>query len=139
MYKCLRTVAAGFAVMMAACGLSRGINAAVLSITIPQAGAPAACPLIMGTARNPDGDVLSINRQCVELNGRPWIPVAGEFHYVRYPRRDWLTELRKMKAGGINVVSTYVFWIYQEEQKGVWDWRGRRDLRAFLEDCKKVF
>ncbi len=138
MYKCLRTVAAGFAVMMAVCGLSRGINAAVLSIIIPQAGAPAACPLFMGTARNPDGAVLSINRQCIELNGKPWIPVAGEFHYVRYPRRDWLTELRKMKAGGINVVSTYVFWIYQEEQKGVWDWRGRRDLRAFLEDCKKV-
>ncbi len=138
MYKLLRTVASGFAVMMAVCGLSHNLNAAVLSVTIPQSGVPQACPLIMGTARNPSGDVLSINRQCIELNGKPWIPVAGEFHYVRYPRRDWLTELRKMKAGGINVVSTYVFWIYQEEQKGVWDWRGRRDLRAFLKDCRKV-
>ena len=138
MYKWLRTVAAGCAVMMAVCGLSHDLNAAVLSVTIPQAGVPQACPLVMGTARNPDGAVLSINRQCIELNDKPWIPVAGEFHYVRYPRRDWLTELRKMKAGGINVVSTYVFWIYQEEQKGVWDWRGRRDLRVFLKDCKKV-
>ncbi len=138
MYKWFRTLAAGFAVMVAARGLSHGLHAAVLSVTIPQAAAPRKCPLVMGTARNPDGDVLSINRQCIELNGKPWIPVAGEFHYVRYPRRDWLTELRKMKAGGINVVSTYVFWIYQEEQRGVWDWRGRRDLRAFLKDCKKV-
>jgi hypothetical protein len=119
-------------------GICRRADARILDITIPQAGVPKACPLVMGTARNPHGDMLSINRQCVELNGKPWIPVAGEFHYVRYPRRDWLTELRKMKAGGINVVSTYVFWIYQEEQKGVWDWRGRRDLRAFLEDCQKV-
>ena len=127
-----------FAAALMALGLGPKINAAPLSITIPQAGAPAACPLIMGTARNPSGDVLSINRQCVELNGRPWVPVAGEFHYVRYLRRDWLTELRKMKAGGINVVSIYVFWIYQEEQKGVWDWRGMRDLRAFLKDCQRV-
>jgi hypothetical protein len=114
------------------------VHATELNITIPAAGDPAACPLVMGAAQSPTHGVLSINQQCIELNGKPWIPVAGEFHYVRYPRRDWLTELRKMKAGGINVVSTYVFWIYQEEQKGVWDWRGRRNLRAFLKDCQKV-
>ena len=126
------------ATILMASGISRHVGAQILSITIPRVGAPKACPLAMGTARNPRGDILSINRQCIELNGKPWIPVAGEFPYVRYPRRDWLTELRKMKAGGINVVSMYLFWIYQEEQKGVWDWRGRRNLRAFLKDCQKV-
>jgi hypothetical protein len=138
MRNALYVLAALFSAVLMASGLGREIHAATLSITIPRVGAPKASPLVMGTARNPRGDIISINRQCIELNGKPWIPVAGEFHYVRYPRRDWLTELRKMKAGGINVVSTYVFWIYQEEQKGVWDWRGRRNLRAFLKDCQKV-
>ena len=88
-----------FFVVLMESGLGQEIHAATLSIAIPRVGAPKACPLVMGTARNPQGDILSINRQCIEHNGKPWIPVAGEFHYVRYPRRDWLTELRKMKAG----------------------------------------
>src|SRR5580704_2794582 len=44
-------------------------------------------------------------------NGKPWIPVMGEFHFSRYPNAEWRDELLKMKAGGITLVSTYVFWI----------------------------
>ncbi len=43
-----------------------------------------------------------------------------------------------MKAGGISVVSTYVFWIHHEEEKGVFDWSDRRSLREFLELVKEV-
>ena len=113
-------------------------SGAMLTIRITKVPAPDPCPLIMGAARSSSGATLAINRQYIELDGKPWIPVAGEFQYVRYPRDKWLSELRKMKAGGINVVSTYVFWIYQEPQKDRWDWQGRRSLRTFLEDCQKV-
>ena len=31
-----------------------------------------------------------------------------------------------MKAGGIDIVSTYVFWIHHEEIEGQFDWTERR-------------
>jgi beta-galactosidase len=46
--------------------------------------------------------------------------------------------LLKMKAGGITVVSTYVFWIHQEEEQGKFDWTGQRSLRDFLLLCQDL-
>lgn len=76
-----------------------------------------------------------MNSQYLVLDGKPWLPVMGEFHYARYPEKDWETEILKMKAGGVQIVSTYVFWIYHEEVEGQFDWSGRRDLRRFVELC----
>ncbi len=90
----------------------------------------------MGGA-NPDGVEINANSRYLTLSGKPWYPVIGEFHFARYPREQWEQELLKMKAGGITVVATYVFWIYHEEEEGKWDWTGDRDLRAFVELCKK--
>ena len=42
-----------------------------------------------------------------------------------------------MKAGGINTVSTYVFWIHHEEEQGKFDWSGQRSLRDFLRLARK--
>jgi beta-galactosidase len=42
-----------------------------------------------------------------------------------------------MKAGGVQVVSTYIFWIHHEEIEGQFDWTGQRDLRHFVELCKE--
>ncbi len=69
---------------------------------------------------------------------RPIFPVAGEFHYSRFAAEGWEDELRKMKAGGLTAVSTYVFWIMQERVEGTFDWTGRRDLRRFIEFCGKL-
>jgi len=33
----------------------------------------------------------------------------GEFHYARYAESGWEEEILKMKAGGVQVVSTYIF------------------------------
>lgn len=40
-----------------------------------------------------------------------------------------------MKAGGITIIATYVFWIHHEEEEGVWNWSGNRDLRSFVRIC----
>jgi beta-galactosidase len=87
--------------------------------------------------QSPDGHALSINSRYLSLDGKPWFPVMGEFHYSRYPAEDWEEEILKMKAGGIRIVSTYVFWIHHEEEEGRFDWSGQRNLRRFVEIARK--
>ena len=92
--------------------------------------------LKMGGA-NPKGERIDVNSYYMSIAGKPVIPVMGEFHYSRYPAEQWEEEILKMKAGGINVIPTYVFWSIHEEEEGQFCWDGNRDLRRFLELCKK--
>lgn len=71
------------------------------------------------------------------IGGRRVIPVMGEVHYSRIPANEWADEIRKMKEGGVTIIATYVFWNHVEEVEGVYDWSGQRNLRHFLELCKK--
>jgi beta-galactosidase len=92
----------------------------------------------LGSNRSPDGQENTVDSRSLRLDGKPWFPVMGEFHYSRYPAKEWRAELLKMKAGGVDIVSTYVFWIHHEEIEGQWDWSGRRDLRKFVQTCGDV-
>ena len=74
---------------------------------------------------------LTVNSRYIERDGRPWMPVMGEFHYSRCPEGEWTDELRRMRAGGVDIVATYVFWNHHEAEEGRYDWSGRRDLRRF--------
>lgn len=80
----------------------------------------------------------SYDSRCLYRDGNPWFPVMGEMHYSRYRADLWEESLRKMKAGGVEIVSTYLIWIHHEEEKGVFDFTGARNLRGFLEACRKV-
>ena len=91
-----------------------------------------------GTNVNPQGDTITADNQSLFFNDTPWMPVAGEFHYSRYPSREWRDELLKIKAGGVSVVPTYVFWIHHEEQQGRFDWSGQRCLRDFVKLCGQL-
>ncbi len=85
----------------------------------------------------PNGDSLTLNNRYLMLDGKPWLPVMGEFHYTRLPENMWEEELLKMKADGVQIVSTYVFWIHHEEIEGQFDWTGSRNLHHFIELCAK--
>jgi hypothetical protein len=93
-------------------------------------------PMKMGGV-SPDGHDLQVNNRYLTLDGKPWLPVMGEFPFSRYPEANWEDELLKMKAGGVSIVSTYVMWNHHEEIQGQFDWSGRRDLRHFVELCAK--
>lgn len=113
-------------------------NASPLSVTIPPLFAPQAEGFHFGTAARPDGSTLTVDSCSLRLNGQPWMPAMGEFHYARYPANEWREELLKMKAGGIGIVATYVFWIHHEETEGTFDWSGQRSLREFTRLCGEL-
>jgi beta-galactosidase len=83
------------------------------------------------------GESIEVNSFYIERNSRPYFPVMGEFHYCRYPSQYWDEEIKKMKAGGINVIATYVFWILHENKEGVFNWENDLNLRKFIEICQK--
>lgn len=113
------------------------------TITIATPPPPVTDGFKMGDARAPDGTTLTVDSDSLLLNGKPWTPVMGEFHFTRYPAGEWREELLKMKAGGVDIVSTYVFWIHHEEIEGQFEWSGSRDLHRFIQTCQdtglKVF
>lgn len=87
--------------------------------------------------KNPEGVSIGFTNYYLEIDGRPVIPVCGEFHYSRYPEQDWSSELAKMKMSGINIIATYIFWNHHEEVEGTFDWTGDRNLRKFTELCAR--
>ncbi len=92
----------------------------------------------MGTPTSPTREVITNDSISLLKDGKPWLPVMGEIHYSRVRPEDWKTELLKMKAGGIDIIATYIFWIHHEEIEGEWDWTGCRDLRKFIQICDEV-
>ncbi|HEX4119189.1 MAG TPA: beta-galactosidase [Verrucomicrobiae bacterium] len=108
------------------------------SITVTTPNPPLTQGFNMGDSRCRDGATLTLDSSSLLLNGKRWTPVMGEFHFTRYPENEWREELLKMKAGGIDIVSTYVFWIHHEEIEGQFDWTGSRNLRHFIQLCQEV-
>jgi hypothetical protein len=90
-----------------------------------------------GSGLSPTGRSIGMNDQYLTRDGKPGLPVMGEFHFSRYPEDGWEEEILKMKAAGVEIISTYVFWNHIEEVKGVFDWTGRRNLRRFAELCQR--
>lgn len=80
----------------------------------------------------------TFDNQSLFKDGKRWFPVMGEMHYSRVPQAEWKEELLKMKEGGVDIVSSYVIWIHHEETENDFDWKGQRNLRAFVEEIGKA-
>lgn len=87
---------------------------------------------------NPAGESIEVTSAYFTRGGKPWIPVMGEIHFQRCEKRRWGEILGKVKAGGVTLVSTYLFWIYHEEQEGQMDFTGDNNIREFLLECQKA-
>src|SRR3954468_21771103 len=66
------------------------------------------------------------------LDGQPLRILAGEMHYPRIPRALWRDRMRKLKALGLNTLSSYVFWNAHERREGVYDFSGNLDVAAWI-------
>lgn len=125
------SLAIAFASSVSAIGETLHIDAS------KQPDAPKSGQFNMGSAVSPDGTKLESNNRFLLKDGKPWSPVMGEFHYTRTPPQYWEEEILKMKSAGIDIIATYVFWNHHEEVQGKFNWSGDRNLRAFIELCKK--
>ncbi|WP_020375918.1 beta-galactosidase [Sulfobacillus thermosulfidooxidans] len=80
-----------------------------------------------------------MRRGALEVNDQPLFLFGGEIHYFRLDPDEWERRVRQMKAAHMNVVATYVPWLWHEPHEGLWDFTGethpRRNLRRFLEIC----
>ncbi|MFJ5955271.1 beta-galactosidase [Paenarthrobacter sp. NPDC092416] len=83
------------------------------------------------------GVAYAVTKNGWSRDGQPWYPISGEFHYVRYPETKWERELGKLRAAGVSIVATYVFWNHHETTQGTWDWSGKRNIRAFVEAAQR--
>ena len=134
----MRSLAVSSFLLFLSCGLCAQSPANRLVFDArSSAAAPSPVPTHLGSNRAPNGSTLTVNSQYLMRDGKPWIPVMGEFHYARYPEAYWEEEILKMKASGVNVISTYIFWIHHEEIEGQFDWSGQRNLRRFAELCAR--
>lgn len=97
------------------------------------ARAPAAVPIAgIPPSTSPAGVVLSLDSRALRVGGVPLLPFGGEMHPSRVPASAWDADLAKMKAGGLDIVSSYLMWIHVEESEGVLDFSGNRNVTSYL-------
>jgi hypothetical protein len=117
-----------------------------MDIFLPSGG-PVATPLPFTPekvhATSPSGEVFGADSVSL-LRGESadkmshFYQIGGEIHLARVPSAVWREQLMRMKAGGLNTVAVYVFWIHHEEQRGVFDFTGRRNIRQFVTLAKEI-
>ncbi|XP_077935855.1 beta-galactosidase-1-like protein 2 [Gasterosteus aculeatus] len=78
------------------------------------------------------GDGLRANSSQFTLGGEPFRILGGSIHYFRVPRAYWEDRLLKMKACGLNTLTTYVPWNLHEPQRGTFNFQDQLDLTAYV-------
>ncbi|RMB92048.1 hypothetical protein DUI87_31577 [Hirundo rustica rustica] len=68
------------------------------------------------------------------LEGMPFRIFGGSMHYFRVPREYWEDRMLKMRACGLNTLTTYVPWNLHEKERGKFDFSNNLDLSWLLQD-----
>ena len=62
---------------------------------------------------------------------------SGSLHYSRVPPAYWRDRLQRLRALGLNSVTTYVPWNFHEPAEGRVSFSGPRDLGRFLRTAQE--
>ncbi|XP_014053047.1 beta-galactosidase-1-like protein 2 [Salmo salar] len=81
---------------------------------------------------------LSANSSQFTLEGETFRILGGSVHYFRVPRAYWRDRLMKMKACGINTLTTYVPWSLHQPERGVFHFQTELDLEAYINLAAEV-
>ncbi|CAK6972296.1 beta-galactosidase-1-like protein 2 [Scomber scombrus] len=77
-------------------------------------------------------DGLKANSSQFTLERKPFRILGGSIHYFRVPRAYWEDRLLKLKACGLNTLTTYVPWNLHEPERGTFNFKDQLDLEAYL-------
>lgn len=108
-------------------------DAAALDAASPDSG-----PADQGVAR------VRLVEGRLELDGVPTFLFGGEVQYFRVRAEDfdaarthalWRDTFARMRAGGLNLVTTYFAWDYHHLGPGQWDFTGARDVDLYLREA----
>uniref|UniRef100_A0A5B7A327 Beta-galactosidase n=2 Tax=Davidia involucrata TaxID=16924 RepID=A0A5B7A327_DAVIN len=75
---------------------------------------------------------VSYDDRAIIINGKRRILISGSIHYPRSTPEMWPDLIQKAKAGGLDVIQTYVFWNGHEPSPGNYYFEGRYDLVRFI-------
>lgn len=64
--------------------------------------------------------------------------LGGEIHYFRVPRELWRNRLIKLRNAFFNTVTSYIAWNLHEVEPGCFDFKGEKDIEAFIEEAKRL-
>jgi len=97
----------------------------------------AVCVLMGAASAQTPKHTFTVDGERFLLDGKPFQIRSGEMHYPRVPREYWHDRMKKMRALGLNTLTTYVFWDLHEPRPGVFDFRGNLDLGAYLKAAQE--
>ncbi|XP_048836274.1 beta-galactosidase-1-like protein 2 isoform X2 [Brienomyrus brachyistius] len=81
---------------------------------------------------------LTANSSQFTLDGEPIRILGGSMHYFRVPRAYWSDRMLKMKACGINTLTTYVAWNLHEPERGVFNFNWQLELEEYIREASRV-
>jgi len=77
---------------------------------------------------------ISYDARSFLLDGKRTFIFSGELHYWRIPKAEWSERIQRIKAAGINAISTPVPWACHEKKPGQID---LSDFEDFLKTCQQ--
>ncbi|KAB2619712.1 beta-galactosidase precursor [Pyrus ussuriensis x Pyrus communis] len=75
---------------------------------------------------------VGYDHKAIIINGQRRILISGSIHYPRSTPGMWPDLIQKAKAGGLDVIQTYVFWNGHEPSPGKYYFEDRYDLVKFI-------
>ncbi len=88
------------------------------------------CIIVFANDNKPGS--FTAGNQTFLLNGKPFVIRAAELHYSRIPKEYWEHRIKMCKAMGMNTICIYLFWNFHEQQKDQFDFKGDKDVAAFV-------
>jgi len=80
---------------------------------------------------------LTVEGERFLLDGQPFLIRSGEMHYPRVPRAYWRDRMRRLRALGLNTLTTYVFWNVHEPVPGAFDFSGDLDVATYVRTAQE--
>jgi hypothetical protein len=86
-----------------------------------------------------DGNAVNFDGRSFVVNGKRQLYIGGSVHYPRATAAEWPTLLKEVKASGINIVQTYVFWDLHEPKDGEFNFpKDPNDNSNFVEFIRQA-